>query len=47
MFVSKYEIEKDGIVYIIPDDELYRKYVNDEAFIDIPTKQFRKVLEKQ
>ena len=32
--MSHYEIEKDGIVYIIPDDELYRKYVNDEAFID-------------
>lgn len=32
--LSRHEVEKNGIVYIIPDDELYQKYVNDEAFID-------------
>lgn len=32
--MSQYEVEQNGIIYIIPDDELYQKYMNNEAFID-------------
>lgn len=32
--MSQHEVEKSGIIYIIPDDELFRKYVDNEAFID-------------
>lgn len=32
--MSQYEVEQDGIIYIIPDDKFYQKFMNDEAFID-------------
>ena len=34
MILAKYRIKQNGIIYIIPNDELYHKYQNGEAFID-------------
>ena len=32
--MSEHRVRKDNIIYIIPDDELFAKWKNDEAFID-------------
>ena len=32
--MAEHRIRKNNIIYIIPDDELFRKWKNDEAFID-------------
>lgn len=32
--MSEHRARKDNIIYIIPDDELFAKWKNDEAFID-------------
>lgn len=32
--MSEHRVRKDNIIYIIPDDELFRKWKDDEAFID-------------
>ena len=32
--MAEHSVPYNGIIYIIPNDELYRKYENDEAFID-------------
>ncbi len=32
--MSEHRVRKDNIIYIIPDDELFTKWKNDEAFID-------------
>lgn len=32
--MAQHEVKKNNIFYIIPNDELYEKYRNDEAFID-------------
>ena len=32
--MAEHSVPHNGIIYIIPNDELYRKYENDEAFID-------------
>ena len=32
--MAKHQIRQNGIIYIIPNDELYQKYLNHEAFID-------------
>ena len=32
--MDEHRIRKNNIIYIIPDDELFRKWKNDEAFID-------------
>lgn len=32
--MAQHRVRKNNIIYIIPDDELFRKWKNDEAFID-------------
>ena len=32
--MAEHRIRKNNIIYIIPDDELFKKWKNDEAFID-------------
>lgn len=32
--MAEHRIRENGIIYIIPDDELFEKWKNDEAFID-------------
>lgn len=32
--MAEHRVTKNNIIYIIPDDELFEKYKNDEAFID-------------
>lgn len=32
--MAEHSVPHNGIIYIIPNDELYQKYENDEAFID-------------
>lgn len=32
--MAEHSVLYNGIIYVIPNDELYRKYENDEAFID-------------
>lgn len=32
--MPEHRVRKNNIIYIIPDDELFRKWKNDEAFID-------------
>lgn len=32
--MAEHRVRKDNIIYIIPDDELFAKWKNDEAFID-------------
>ncbi len=32
--MAEHKVPKKDIIYIIPNDELYLKYINDEAFID-------------
>lgn len=32
--MAEHRISKNGIIYVIPNDELYQKYKNGEAFID-------------
>lgn len=32
--MAEYRIKKNNIIYIIPNDELFLKWKNDEAFID-------------
>ena len=32
--MAEHRIRKNNIIYIIPDDELFKKWRNDEAFID-------------
>ncbi|MCD7804977.1 MAG: hypothetical protein LUH03_07520 [Oscillospiraceae bacterium] len=33
--MTEHYVEREGIIYVIPDDKLYKKYDNDEAYIDI------------
>lgn len=32
--MAEHSVSHNGIIYIIPTDDLYRKYENSEAFID-------------
>ena len=32
--MSEHRVKRNGIIYIIPNDELYQKYIKNEAFID-------------
>lgn len=32
--MAEHEVEKNNLIYIIPNDELFEKYKDDEAFID-------------
>lgn len=32
--MSEHRVKQNGIIYIIPNDELYQKYIKNEAFID-------------
>ncbi|MEY8258377.1 hypothetical protein AAK706_11670 [Erysipelotrichaceae bacterium 66-17] len=32
--MAEHRVRKNNIIYIIPDDELFRKWKDDEAFID-------------
>lgn len=32
--MAEHSVSHNGIIYIIPTDNLYRKYENSEAFID-------------
>ena len=32
--MSEHMVKKNNVIYIIPNDELFEKYINKEAFID-------------